>query len=111
MSDKHRPSGAEPWEDQLRQGLDALSDLGGEQPPNIANLQMMVAQVQQEQRARTLRDLSLFWLCGLLVLGVLYVMITREPLAFLILQGMAVAVPLAALAVTLRGRKPVAHDE
>lgn len=111
MTDKLRPEAAEPWEGQMRQGLDALSDLGGEQPPGIADLQMLVAQVQREQRARTLRDLLLFWLCGLLVLSVLYVLMTREPLAFLILQVAAVVVPLGALAVTLQGRKQVAPHE
>ncbi|MDF2627156.1 MAG: hypothetical protein K0R39_987 [Symbiobacteriaceae bacterium] len=80
--------GPEQWEDHLRQGLDLLSDLGDEQPPNLANLQMLVASVQQEQRRTTLRDLALFWTCALALLsGGLYV-VSRQPVYFLALQGL-----------------------
>jgi hypothetical protein len=80
--------GPEPWEEHLRQGLDALSDLGDEQPPNLANLQMLVANVQQEQRRTTLRDLLLFWICALALLtGGLYA-VSRQPAYFVALQGL-----------------------
>lgn len=82
--------GPEQWEDHLRQGLDALSDLGDEQPPNLANLQMLVASVQQEQRRTTLRDLMLFWVCALALLaGGLYA-VSRQPVYFVALQGLVV---------------------
>lgn len=83
--------GPEQWEDHLRQGLDALSDLGDEQPPNLADLQMLVASVQQEQRRTTLRELALFWICALALLsGGLYA-VSRQPAYFLALQGLVLA--------------------
>jgi hypothetical protein len=95
-----------PWEDELRQGLDAMTDLGAEQPPNLADLQLMVAQVQAEQRRTAVRDLLLFWTVALVLLtGGLY-LFSREPVFFLALQGvLAVAMVGAGLVwAGLRGR-------
>lgn len=78
----------EEWEEHLRQGLDALSDLGEEQPPSLANLQMLVADVQREQRRSTLRDLALFWLCAVALLGGGLFVVSRQPVFFLALQGL-----------------------
>ncbi|HYF94646.1 MAG TPA: YxlC family protein [Symbiobacteriaceae bacterium] len=94
----------EKWEEHLRQGLDALSDLEGEQPPGLADLQMLVADVQRDQRRRTLRDLALFWLtAGALLTGGLYA-VSRQPVYFLALQGLVL---LAAGAVWVGGRRRV----
>lgn len=107
MTDKRRPDGAEPWEEHLRHGLDALSDLGDEQPPNLAGLQMLVVQVQQEQRRQTLRDLALFWLCALLILGALYVVVARQPVYYLVAQGVTAAALAVAMVVHLQDGKRV----
>lgn len=94
----------EQWEEHLRQGLDAISDLGDEQPPDLANLQMLVADVSREQRRKTLRDLALFWLCAsALLAGGLYA-VSRQPVYFLALQGLVL---LAAGAAWLGGRRRV----
>jgi len=94
----------EKWEEHLRQGLDTLSDLGDEQPPELANLQMLVADVQREQRRQTARDLALFWLCAVALLaGGLYA-VSRQPVWFLVLQGMVL---LAAGAAWLGRRRRV----
>lgn len=92
----------EKWEEQLRQGLDVLSDLGDEQPPNLAALQMLVADVQREQRRRLTRDLSLFWLCAASLLAVGLFVISRQPVYFLALQGLVL---LAAGATWLAGSR------
>lgn len=98
----------ERWEEQLRAGLDQLSDLGQEEPPNLADLQMLVVQVQREQKSRTLRDLALFWLCAVALLaGGLYAF-SRQPTYFMLLQGAAMVGLVAAGAVHLgRERKRV----
>lgn len=84
-------AGAEPWEQQLRQALDAAADLGGEGPPSLADLQLFVVQVQREQRRQAARDLALFLPCaGALLAGALYAFY-REPGLFLALQGAAAA--------------------
>ncbi|HWI53059.1 MAG TPA: YxlC family protein [Symbiobacteriaceae bacterium] len=94
----------EKWEEQIRQGLDRLADLGDEQPPELANLQMLVADVQRDQRRQTVRDLALFWLCAVALLtGGLYA-VSRQPVYFLALQGLVL---LAVGVVWLGGRRRV----
>lgn len=105
MTDKRNP--ATPWEEQLREGLDALSDLGAEEPPNLADLQMLVVQVQREQRQQLLRDLTLFWLCGLTVLAVVFYLISRSTVYFVAIQGLALVGLAATGAGFLRSRKRV----
>jgi len=105
MTNQHND--AAPWEEQLRQGLDTLADLGAEEPPNLADLQMLVVQVQREQRQQLLRDLSLFWLCGLTVLAVVFYLISRSPAYFVAIQGLALVGLAATGAGFLRSRKRV----
>jgi Na+/H+ antiporter NhaD/arsenite permease-like protein len=97
----------EPWEDALRQGLDAIADPGAEEPPNVAGLQMLVAQVQREQRRATLRDLALFWGCALVLLTAGLYAFSRQPGYFVALQGLAAVGLLAAAVLYLAQRKRV----
>jgi len=98
---------AEDWEKQLRDGLDAASDLGAQAPPNLADLQMLVVQVQQEQRAQTLRDLALFWGCAaILIAGGLYTL-QRQPWAYLVFQVTLASVLLAVVGLGAARRKRV----
>jgi hypothetical protein len=91
----------EPWEEQLRLGLDALSDHQREEPPNVADLQMLVAHVQQQQHRQLLWDLCWFWTCALLLLtGGIY-LFARRPAYFVTLQAVAAAALVAAGAVYL----------
>ena len=88
----------EPWEEALRQGLDAMADLGAEEAPDVADLQLLVAQVQREQRRTTLRDLALFWGCALGLLAGGLSGFSRQPVYFFALQaGVTVALLAAAL--------------
>lgn len=105
MTDKRND--ATRWEEQLRQGLDLLSDLGAEEPPNLADLQMLVVQVQREQRQQLMRDLALFWLCGLTVLAVIFYLVSRSPAYFMAIQGLALVGLAATGAGFLRSRKRV----
>jgi hypothetical protein len=97
----------ERWEAELRRGLDAISDLGDEQPPDIASLQMLVADVQREQRRHLVRDLVLFWACAAVILTALLYALSRNPVYFLVLQGIAVVGTLAAGLGFLTARKRV----
>jgi hypothetical protein len=97
----------ERWEADLRRGLDAISDLGDEQPPNLAALQMLVADVQREQRRRLVRDLVLFWACAAVILTGLLYALSRNPIYFLVLQGIAVVGTLAAGLGFVTARKRV----
>jgi hypothetical protein len=101
MINEQKPA---PWEEQLRQGLDLLSDPGAEAAPDVADLQLLVARVQAEQRQSVARDLILFWLCALAVLsGALY-LFSREPVFFLALQA-ALAVCLISVGVVWAGAR------
>lgn len=98
------------WEELLRRGLDARSDLGDEQPPSVAGLQLLVAEVQREQRRQTARDLALFWLCGAVVVGGAVLLAVREPVYFLVWQGVAAAGgAVAALLWRRAGQKEAAE--
>lgn len=77
------------WEEQMRQGLDQLSDLGHEEPPNLAALQMLVVEVQAEQRRKLKADLLKFWGVGVTLLTFALAASAREPLYFLAWQGAA----------------------
>ena len=99
--------GAAPWEEQLRQGLDAIADQGAGDPPNLADLQMLVVQVQREQRQQLVRDLTLFWLGSLLVLGVVLYLFSRSPVYFMAIQAVAVVGPAAAGLIYLANRRRV----
>jgi hypothetical protein len=69
------PGGApEPWELQLRQGLDGLAaGLKEEAPPDLGALLMLAQSVQAEQRRAFLRDLAGFAALAVVVLaGSLY---------------------------------------
>lgn len=95
-----------PWETELAQALDRLSDLGDEAPPNVAAIQMLVLEVQREERRKAARDLLLFLACAAIILsGVIYTLAER-PGVFLALQAGAL---LALAAVAAHGR--VANKE
>lgn len=74
------------WEAELAEALDQLSDLGAEAAPDVADLQMLVAQVQREERRKAVRDLLLFWACGLVVMGGVLYTLTARPGLFVALQ-------------------------
>lgn len=95
-----------PWEAELCGGLDRLSDLGGEEPPNVAALQMLVLHVQQESRRQTMRDLLLFWACAAAILsGVVYAM-AALPLLFVLLQvGVIIAMVMGLVVWRAQGRR------
>lgn len=103
------PERPEQWEADLRRGLDALSDLGDEQPPDIAGLQMLVADVQREQRRTLVRDLLLFWGVAAVILTVVMYVSSRNPVFFLVLQGMAIVGMVAAGIGYLGVRKRVSE--
>lgn len=96
------------WQADLAHTLDQLAELGDEAPPNVADLQLLVLQVQREERRRATRDLLLFLGCAVAVVsGVLYTL-TELPGLFLALQ---VGVVVALVALARRGtgaRKRVA---
>jgi len=95
------------WEKQLKQGLDTLSDVSREEPPNLADLQMLVAQVQREQRQQTGRDLALFWLAALLTVSLAMFVFSQRPVYFLVFQGLVFVCLLGGGVVWLTGRKRV----
>ncbi|HEY3366710.1 MAG TPA: YxlC family protein [Symbiobacteriaceae bacterium] len=100
-----KPDGKSDWEAQLRAGLDAISDLNGEEPPRLETLQMLAVEVQREQRRETLRDLVRFWAVAVVILaGVLYPM-SRQPVWFFIAQGVGLVGLLVSAAIF--GRKRV----
>lgn len=92
------------WESQLRQGLDALSDTGQEEPPNVADLQMLVASVQAEQRQQLRSDLLKFWGVGVLLLTLALAISAQRPIYFIAWQGIATLL-LIAWALAWRGGK------
>lgn len=84
------------WERKLKEGLDGLSDLGTEEPPTLAELQMLVLAIQREQRQQLVRDLTLFLLCAISFLGLAFYVVASRPIFFLVWQGGAVVALLVA---------------
>lgn len=95
------------WEEQLRQGLDQLSDLNHEEPPNLAALQMLVVEVQAEQRRKLKADLLKFWGVGVTLLTFALAASARQPLYFLAWQGAAALLLLAGAFAWRGGKKRV----
>lgn len=83
--DDHK--GRADWENLLKQGIDQLSDLKDEEPPNLAALQMLVAQTQIEQRRQFYGDLLAFLAMAAMLLTSLAFALLREPVYFLVFQG------------------------
>lgn len=75
------------WESLLKTGLDQVSDLGDEEPPNLASLQMLVSDVQAEQRRSLYADLLRFWAVAAVLLSALAWVWLRQPVFILALQG------------------------
>jgi hypothetical protein len=75
------------WEALLKRGLDQVADLGGEEPPDLAALQMLVADVQAEQRRELYRDLLAFWAVAAVLLTGIALALVRAPAGFLAFQG------------------------
>lgn len=99
-----KPGGRTDWEESLRRGLDTVSDLSGEEPPRLETLQMLVTQVQREQRRQTVRDLLLFWAVAAVILSGVFYAMSRQPVWFFIAQGVILAGMVASAAVHMRGR-------
>jgi len=94
-------------EQLLREGLDRVSDLGDEQPPDLGNLQMLVATVQAEQRQRLRADLLKFWGVAAVLLTALLFGFMRSPTAFLFFQGAAGLLSLVGVGLWYASRKQV----
>jgi hypothetical protein len=92
---KPEAKGTETWADELRRGLAAVADLGDEQPPDLAALQLLVARVRAEQRRELRRDLLRFWGLAVLVLTGALVVVSRQPAWFLVGQALLAGVLLA----------------
>jgi type VI protein secretion system component VasF len=95
------------WEALLRRGLDQVADLGGEEPPDLAALQMLVADVQAEQRRRLYRDLLAFWAVAAVLLAGLALALVREPAGFLAFQGVVAVLSLIGAGVWYTGWRRV----
>ncbi len=93
----------------LRQGLDRVSDLGDEQPPNLGDLQMLVASVQAEQRQKLYGDLLKFWGVAAVLLAAILLAFQRSPIAFLVFQGAVGLLSLIGAGLWYVGRKQVAE--
>lgn len=95
------------WEEQLRRGLDAMSDLGEEQPPDLAALQMLAASVLAEQRRKLTADLLRFWAVAVTLLCLALILASRRPVYFLVWQGAAALLLLIGALAWRGGRKRV----
>lgn len=104
---RHDEEGREHWEALLKQGIDQLSDLGEEEPPNLAALQMLVADVQAEGRRKLYLDLLKFWaVAAVLLTGAAWALL-REPVYFLLLQGVVALLSLVGAGLWYTSRKRV----
>lgn len=101
-------AGIPSWEAALRRGLDQMADLGDESPPSVAELQLLVAEVQLVERRRALRELALFWGCAGVVLTALLYALAQRPVAFLAVQGAAGMLLLLGAGAWLGLRRQVA---
>lgn len=93
------------WEALLKQGLDQVADLKDEEPPDLAALQMLVADVQADQRRTLYADLLRFWAVAAVVLAGLALAVLREPVFFLAFQGILGILALAGAALWYTGRR------
>ncbi|MFC0215563.1 DUF5345 family protein [Paenibacillus chartarius] len=87
---------------RLREGLASLERIEPTFTPPLDWFETQVRDARRRRRSRLLRDLALLWSAGLLLLGVLYLLINRAPVAFVALQGAAGLAPLL-LALLRRG--------
>lgn len=94
------------WEALLRDGLDQMAAIA-EEPPQIAALQMLVADVQQAQRQQLRADLVKFGAVAVLLLSLLLWGFLRAPLSMLIAQGSLAMLSLVGAGLWHAGRKRV----
>lgn len=95
------------WERQLRQGLDAIADMSQEEPPNLADLQMLVADVQAEQRRQLGADLLKFWGVAAVMLSLALSASAHWPAYFLAWQAATALLLLVGALAWRSGRKRV----
>lgn len=107
MSDHDDPTKRADWERLLKQGLDQASDLRDEEPPNLAALQMLVAETQAEQRRQLYADLFKFWAVAAMLLAGLAFALLREPVYFLAFQGAVAVLSLAGAGLWYTGLRRV----
>lgn len=106
MSDPTDRNQQDEWEGLLREGLDQLAVIE-EEPPQIAALQMLVADVQQAQRKQLRADLLKFGGVAVLLLSVILYGFLRAPLSMLIAQGSLALLSLVGVGLWHAGSKRV----
>lgn len=95
------------WEALLKQGLDQVADLKDEEQPDLAALQMLVADVQADQKRSLYADLFKFWAVAAVLLAGLAFALLREPVFFLAFQGAVAFLSLAGAGLWYTGRRRV----
>ncbi|TCP52343.1 hypothetical protein EV586_11119 [Tumebacillus sp. BK434] len=92
--------------DEMKKGLDQLDRLHPVYTPDLQWFQARIAAEQKKLRRRLLQDLLLFWLVAAVVLTVTLAVYTQNRSLYLILQALAVFVPVVWLLRT-NARKQV----
>lgn len=99
------------WERDLREGLDGLlKPMEEEAPPDVAALQMLVQQVQREQRRTLQRDLALYALISVAILVSTLYSLWQYPVYYLIAQViLGISLMAGALIWRSEGRR-ISHE-
>ncbi|WP_127582389.1 DUF5345 family protein [Paenibacillus koleovorans] len=79
--------------------------------PDLADLERMIAQQQNQLKRTLLRDLLLFWLAALFLVGIVFAVVYRTPLLFAWLQLPILLLGLSIwLAIRIRNRGWVSRE-
>ncbi|GFZ97383.1 hypothetical protein GCM10008018_49680 [Paenibacillus marchantiophytorum] len=79
----------------LKEGLSTLDRMFPSTSPTASWFEQQVAATTKKQRSKLLSDLLKLWLGALVLLYLLYVTATAQPIAFTLLQAAALVAPLA----------------
>lgn len=101
---RHDPELEEADEDELtsqklQDGLHKLDELYPAFTPSPSWFDQQIVETKNSQRSRLWGDLLKLWLAALLLLFVLYMTVTAQPVVFVTFQALAVVAPLAWLLI------------
>mgnify|MGYP000568748622 CR=1 FL=1 len=94
--DKNLP---DPLLEKLVSGLDRLDDVYMDlNPPSLSTLTLQIETEALHRRNRERKEMMLFWLLSLFLMGSCLILLLKAPLYYLVIQG---AVPATALVIAV----------
>lgn len=110
MDNKRDNHDARQWEEAFRTEMRKLDDeaLFPVPVPDLASLERMIVAEKRQLRRKLMRDLLLFWLFGVMILGLLVAVLYKSPLLIAWLQA---PILLGAYFIGSRASKKRAREE